>query len=314
MYRALFTIIQKLISFLQKKNSQKVNILEIFSTFEKKLMKKNYLVIIILFGFMILGCANRSSQNAESSNVYSYEVQSYEEPEGQANVAGGEQVKLDLAVTERKLIKEGSISFETENIEQTRTRIEELVKKSNGYISREYSYDYTEEKRYDMTVRIPADKFDVFVNGLSGMIVKLDNKDIQVRDVTEEYVDIESRIKTKKDLLNRYTELLKQAKTVAEMMDVEREIGNIQAELESLQGRINVLKNQVSYSTLSISFYEKRSSEFGFFKKIGKAFDSGWNGLLWFFVGVIYLWPLWLFLGIIAWVIVRIIRKKSSKH
>ncbi len=105
-----------------------------------------------------------------------------------------------------------------------------------------------------MTVRIPSGRFDAFVGSLSGLMVNLDNKDIQVKDVTEEYVDIESRIKTKKEILARYTDLLKQAKTVAEMLEVERKIEKIQTELESMQGRLNVLKNQISYSTLTITF------------------------------------------------------------
>lgn len=274
-------------------------------------------LFLIILTTVFLACSSgggRYKALPESTSSFekaNYEPALEEQSSNKEAESNSTNTPLNVEVAERKLIKEGTISFETDHIEKTRNYIARLTQIQKGYISRENSYMYDEQRRYEMTVRIPAELFDSFVDSLSGLIVKLENKDIQVKDVTEEYLDAESRLKSKKEILARYTELLKQAKTVAEMLDVEREMGNIQTEIESFQGRLKYLQNQVSYSTLNITFFEYRSSEFGFWGKIGKAFVSGWKGFLWFLIGIVNLWPMWLILAFLVWLIKRLVSRKK---
>ncbi|HOU98094.1 MAG TPA: DUF4349 domain-containing protein [Bacteroidales bacterium] len=275
---------------------------------------KTYLLAIIFLLFISCGSnAYKSSDNYNSeksiSTVATSEAAINEE---ETTKKSDEQPNEPITITERKLIKEGSISFETDSVDKTKKYIEDKVKFFEGYIAKEYSYDYTEQKQYMLEVRIPSQKFDDFVNSLNTVISSLDNKDIQVKDVTEEYVDVEARIKSKKDVMQRYSELLKHAKSVAEMLDIEREIGTLQADIESLEGRLKYLQNQTSLSTLTLTFYEHRTREFGFWSKIGKSLSGGWNGLLWFFIGVLYLWPLWIILFGGLWLLLRYLKKKKK--
>ncbi len=274
-------------------------------------------LLFILLSTAFLACSSGGGRyKALPETTSSYEKVNYKSDfDEQSGIKEAEsnltENIINVEIVERKLIKEGTILFETNNIEKTRNYIARLTQIQKGYISRENSYMYDEQQRYEMTVRIPAELFDSFVDSLSGLIVKIESKDIQLKDVTEEYIDVESRIKSKKEILARYTELLKQAKSVAEMLDVEREMGNIQTEIESFQGRLKYLQNQVKYSTLNITFFEYRSAEFGFWGKIGKAFVSGWKGFLWFLIGVVNLWPMWLILAIIVWLIKRLVSRKK---
>ncbi|GAB4447409.1 MAG: DUF4349 domain-containing protein [Bacteroidales bacterium] len=275
---------------------------------------KTYLLAIIFLLFISCGSnAYKSNDNYNSeksiSTVATSEAAINEE---ETTKKSDELPNEPITITERKLIKEGSISFETDSIDKTKKYIEDKVKFFEGYIAKEYSYDYTEQKQYMLEVRIPSQKFDDFVNSLNTVISSLDNKDIQVKDVTEEYVDVEARIKSKKDVMQRYSELLKQAKSVTEMLDIEREIGTLQADIESLEGRLKYLQNQTSLSTLTLTFYEHRTKEFGFWSKIGKSLSGGWNGLLWFFIGVLYLWPLWIILLGGLWLLLRYLKKKKK--
>ncbi len=275
-------------------------------------MKQFYYLYVITFIFIVVACG---------SNTYKYDVAEKGLSYSSEQASDGSYTKNDVEpsvdiskvdISDRKLIKEGNIRFETENIEKTRKAIDSLTKAMNGYISRENIYDYSEQKMYEMVVRIPSQVFDNFVKNVSSLITKLESKDINVKDVTEEYIDVESRIKSKKEILNRYTELLKKAKNVAEILDIEREIGKIEVELNAFQVRLKYLQNQVSYSTLTIFFYEHQPVEFGFFKKIKKAIESGWNGLLWIIVFIFYLWPLWIFLAAVAWFVVYLIKRKGK--
>lgn len=272
---------------------------------------KTLLLVLITTAF--LACSSGGGRYKAIPETSSYSDKSNYEPtlEEQTSSKEPEDKSINEEVVERKLIKEGTISFETNHIEKTRNYISRLTQIQKGYISREYSYFYDEQQRYEMTVRIPAELFDSFLDSLSGLIVTLENKDIQVKDVTEEYMDAESRIKSKKEILERYSELLKQAKTVAEMLDIEREMGNIQTEIESFQGRLKYLQNRVSYSTLNITFFEYRSAEFAFWGKIGKAFVSGWKGFLWLLIGIVNLWPVWVILSFVVWLIKRLVNRKK---
>ena len=79
--------------------------------------------------------------------------------------------------------------------------------------------------------------------------------------------EIEQCSKTKKEVEARYRELLTRATSVEEILKIEEQIGNIRTEIESAEGRLRYLSNQVQYSTLHVTFYEKYSN-FGFWNKI----------------------------------------------
>jgi hypothetical protein len=120
---------------------------------------------------------------------------------------------------------------------------------------------------------------------------KLDSKNIEVLDVTEEYIDVEARIKTKKELENRYKEILKQANTVNDILSIEREIGTLRTDIESAEGRLKYLNDRISLSTLTVEYYEYTSSSFGFLSRFGNALSTGWDWLLKFIIGITHLWP-----------------------
>ncbi|MCC8174512.1 MAG: DUF4349 domain-containing protein, partial [Odoribacter sp.] len=153
------------------------------------------------------------------------------------------------------------------------------IKTYKGYISNETTHKYYDRNEYNITIRVTAQNFDTLVNWISNRVGKLDSKNIRVMDVTETFIDLETRIKTKKELEERYKELLKQAKTVKEVLEIEQQIGYLRAEIESFEGRFKYLSDRISYSTLTLVFYEKIENQSGrdysFGKEIVNAFKSG---------------------------------------
>ena len=121
-------------------------------------------------------------------------------------------------------------------------------------------------------------------------IDKLESKRIRAIDVTEEYIDIEARIQTKKGLLARYTEILKQATRVEDLLAIEREIGALQEDIESVERRMAELKDRLAFSTLHVMYYQKAKPAFGFFSKFVDAIKDGWEGFLWFLIALTNLW------------------------
>ena len=215
---------------------------------------------------------------------------------------------------QRKVIKQGDISFETSDAKKTRAAIEQAVIDHKGYISQDNANNYSNAVRYRLEVRIPANSFDQFLATVSQSAGKIESKNINTLDVTEEFVDIEARIKTKKELEERYKELLKKANTVSDILSIEKEIGNIRTEIESVEGRMKYLTDRISYSSLTISFYEPGetgSSTFGFGSKVCKAVKNGWQGLLWFLIGLTGLWP-FLLIAVAVLIVIRGIRKRRK--
>ena len=220
---------------------------------------------------------------------------------------------LDKVETEdRKIIKEGYIRFETDNVDKTKSLILQTVQELNGYISNDNVSDFDDELLHSLTIHVPADKFDLFLNVISESVKKLDNKNVNMRDVTEEYIDIEARIKTKKALQNRYIELLKQATKVDEILNIEKEIGTLQTEIESVEGRMRYLNNRIAFSTLSVNFYQKESSTFGFSSKFVDGIKNGWSVFLWVIIGISNLW-VFIIVVAVAIYLARLWKKRKSQ-
>ena len=193
--------------------------------------------------------------------------------------------------TQRKLIKNGTLSFETNDIQKTRKEIEKLYLEFKGYMASENHFDLGERLQHEQEIRIPSQNFDSFIQKLEQLGTKIENRHISTQDVTEEFIDVAARLKTKKDLEVRYLDLLKLAKTVEDMLSIEGQLGTVRAEIESMEGRLNYLNNQVAFSTIKISYYELTGIDFGFASKIVHSLKNGWDNLLTFLIAVVNIWP-----------------------
>ena len=87
----------------------------------------------------------------------------------------------------------------------------------------------------------------------------------------------------KKQLEKKYLDILTKAKSVKEILEVEKELGKLREDIESVEGRLKYLQNQVSFSTLSINFYKTESNSSGFGKRISNGFSNGFENLKSFF-------------------------------
>lgn len=220
----------------------------------------------------------------------------------------------------KKIIKEGDINFETNDVKQTRNSIYNALSKLGGYISEESetnSSDYN-RKEYNLKIRIPAKSFDQFLNGVTAVAEKIDSKNIRIKDVTAEYIDITTQLSNKKKLEERYLELVKKANRMADLLEIENKLTEIRTDIESTQGRLNYLVKQVEYSSLDITFYTKKiavqdnGNTFGY--RLRSALADGWVVLGGLFFGFIQLWPIWILFGIFIYLIRRWRRKRRDRQ
>ncbi len=218
------------------------------------------------------------------------------------------------ATIERKLIKTGQLSFETSDLTKTRNSIESICKQYKAYLSSENLTAYGDRQQHTLEIRIPAHQYDSLVLAVEALALKVENKSTNVQDVTEEFIDVEARLKTKKELEIRYLDLLKQAKKIEEMLSIEGQLANVRAEIESMEGRLKYLSNQVSYSTLSVTYYQLVTTDYGFFTKLTRGIAQGWVNLLDFIVVLVNLWPFAGIIAVVLWLVRRIKRSRNKQQ
>jgi hypothetical protein len=228
-----------------------------------------------------------------------------------------QKVATTVPGEDQKIIKRAGLRFETQDLDGTHKNILSLTKALDGFISSDNAgKNYTEHFR-NITIRIPSENFQAFIDDVSKGVGYFDRKDISRKDVSEEFVDLNARLKAKRELEKRYLELLKQARNVEEMLDIERELSKIREEIEAKEGRLNYLKDKVSMSTISLQFYKYTNETrvtVSYGQKMKNALSGGWDGISVFFIGLLSLWPLFLILIIlILWLRRWMKRRKKRK-
>ncbi len=265
---------------------------------------------------MLLSCNSKSYK--EQVPVEAVEVSDmYEAVEdSKTTVLESTMVKKEIP-QELKIIKSANVRYKVTRVKMATSQINKMVQQFNGYISdqRFQNTVYQIENRF--TIKVPAQYFDVLMDSLVKVAEFVDYENITTQDVTEEYIDLKSRLKTKLEVKQRYETILRQrAKTVKDILATEERLGVIQEEIEATQGRLNYLTNKVSYSTIQVDLYEtvdyKETPESytrTFFSKTKEGFSFGWQLIESIVLGVIYIWPLILIGGLLFFIIRRKLRK-----
>ena len=151
------------------------------------------------------------------------------------------------AAVERKLIKNGSLTLEVENLDEAEQAVISWSTTLGGYVSDSNSW----KSSRSLTLRIPSERFDEAMSGIGTLGVMI-NRNIYTNDVTEQFYDLQGRIETKQILYDRLNSYLKDAKNMSDLISIESELNKVQSDLESMQGQMNRLSNQINYSTLSV--------------------------------------------------------------
>jgi hypothetical protein len=167
-----------------------------------------------------------------------------------------------------------------------------------------------------MVIRVPADKFDALLEELMKESIYTNYKNITAEDVTEQFVDTEARLKTKREVEQRYIALLKEAKKVQDILDIEDKLRVIREEIEATEGKLKLLNDKVNYSTIYLNTYQTLDyvpePEKGFFSNVKEALIRGWRDLIGFVVSLIRLWPFLIAAGITVFWFIRRLRKKRA--
>jgi len=180
-----------------------------------------------------------------------------------------------------KIIYTSTISMQSEEFDETVTKIDDMVTSSGGYYeSRTISDSSGNYRTASFVIRVPADSFGDFVKNLEDTAT-ITYQYQEAEDVSDYYYDIQSRLDTAKTKLKRLQDLLAQAEDMADIITIEDAISDTEWEIDDLQGSLNYFDSRVSYSTVSIDLREVYKVEpittppMTFGEKISSAFHDG---------------------------------------
>ena len=279
-------------------------------------MKAKLFITAIVFTSFFISC-NRSNNKSEAVTDYgkselqntdsqkSNQNEKQQIPVGKISPFSTDSVASPLQAPvavhtdwDSKIIKNASLKVEVKDFKKYNNFVHSSVKQYGAYVAQEEQTLSDEKSETYITIKVPVAQFENMMNALPADDGKVKEKKISTDDVTGEVVDTKSRLEAKKQLRLKYLEFLKQSKNMAEVLQVQNEVDNIQQQIESAAGRVSFLNNQTAYSTINLSFYQPAEgysptdANPSFLTKLTNAFKTGGNWIAELFVGLVSIWPL----------------------
>lgn len=218
----------------------------------------------------------------------------------------------------KKLIVTGYMNIETLDFDNLVENLKKSIEEVGGYIQNSsISTNRYENRNYDASIRIPADKYNDFLNktkGMGNVTWYNENKE----DITDTYVDLEARLKSLKAEENKVLEFYDQATNIEELMSIENRLTDIRYEIDSIETNIKNYDLLTNYSTLTITVIETKTytdTNDNFFSRISLSFKNGItnfiNSFENFVIDVVY--NIWGILIVIVLVIIAVVVIKKIK-
>ena len=200
------------------------------------------------------------------------------------------------------LIRVGEASLQVDSLDIGIQRIREVARRTNSVIANTSMAGGREQTRSaSLELRIPSDRFDEAVNGLSP-IGKLDSINVTAQDVGEEFVDVQARVANARRLEQRLVELLaSRTGKLSDVLNVERELARVREQIERYEGRMRYLRARSSISTLTVAVHEPFPivADHPGARPMRDAFVQAWKNLVGFTAGIIVSLGVLIPLGII---------------
>ncbi|MFZ7942135.1 MULTISPECIES: DUF4349 domain-containing protein [Bacillaceae] len=253
------------------------------------------LIMAVLLG--LAGCsAGNKSDSAKMNRESKTEMDTSQAGSGeQAALFNNDKAKENqtagaatIEVTNKMVIYQADLQLRVKKFEQTVRSLEEKAEKYGGYIAEStVAREGKEQVSGSLRIRIPQKHFQDFLHDAEGQAAEVLQRNISGQDVTEQYVDLESRLKSKKAVEERLLTFMQGAAKTEDLLKISADLAAVQEEIETIQGKMKFLENQTSFSTVTITLYENKvivpaidNDQLNTWEKTKKQFMKSTNMLL----------------------------------
>ncbi|MFD9627936.1 DUF4349 domain-containing protein [Peribacillus muralis] len=283
--------------------------------------------MMCIFSIFLLLAACSSNENEDSVSQSEDEKAS-----GKMDVSFSSNKKPEEKVTEkeenrdeRKVIHQAQLEMKVKNLEKVQLKIEEKAEEYGGYVIESNVYRENEERTEGtITVRVPEERFQDFLAFSESEASKVVGRNVTGQDVTEQYVDLKARLKSKRTVEERLLAFMQEAKKTEDLLRISSDLAAVQEEIEQLTGQIKYLDNQTSYSTITITMTQDMiivpgidNEELNTWERTKKQLATSANSLLKAGSGIIVFiignLPILIILGIAGLLVHWVMRRRREK-
>ena len=272
--------------------------------------------IFSLFLLVFLNCSKTdkySTVNASLIDVIPESPSNMETPpppmEVAKNEVPGEVISPKKTDTiSKKIIKNGDMEIAVSNLLEAKNKISEIIKNNKAYLQSETFRNSDTSENINLVIRVPHQNFDAIINSFSDGIGSVEAKTVKAEDVTEEYTDVSIKLENKRIYLEKYREMLKNAASTKDMLEIQENIRALEDEIDVAEGRLRFIDDRVNYSTLELLLFKEKArssatSKIGFGSRFGDSIAEGWNSFVSFLLGLISFWPFFIIIPLLifAW-------------
>ena len=229
-------------------------------------MKTKKYVSLLLCALLLMGLFTGCGSSSKAmTSAASYDMAVAEEAPAAMNAAGGTLTDSGVSGStvlpeSRKWIVTVYLSAETEDLDALMENLDEAIAGLNGYVEDQSVYNGStySSRRYrnaSLTIRVPAEDVDQFTQQVAG-IANVVSKETNRQDVTLNYVATESRMTALQTEESRLLELMAQAETMSDLLEIEERLTDVRYELESVTSQLRLYDNQIDYATIYLSLSE----------------------------------------------------------
>jgi hypothetical protein len=225
---------------------------------------RTFKITLAMLGLAVFVACGGTQKDLRSAGSQTAElVKTEKEPSNDSiQRASLKQVDQAQAITEamnRKIIKDAEVTLEVDSPIETQSRVTSIAEAHGGFVvtseSKQRSSNDPSQRVVDVSliIRVPSSQFGPTRDEIMGLSKNVLDKKTTGQDVTEEFIDLEARIKTQLALEAQFMEIMKQAHKVGDALEVQRQIAEVRTEIEKLEGRKRFLENRSSLSTITVN-------------------------------------------------------------
>lgn len=239
-------------------------------------------------------------------------------------VAQDQAVPEATATTDRLIIKNGSLSLVVKDVRDSVSAIIKYAESKGGFVVNSNISKQGLAPYGEVTVRVPATEFDKGLGEVKQM-GEVKSEQVNGQDVTEEYVDLQARIKNLRASESQFLQIMNRAVKIEDVLAVQRELTNIRAQIESLQGRIKYLEQSAEMSALTVYLstdpnvlpaldQENKWKPWAEVKAAARSLVEVGKVLVGIIIWLVIYLPVWLLIVLCVWLGRRWWRRKSVKE
>ncbi|MFJ7308751.1 DUF4349 domain-containing protein [Peribacillus frigoritolerans] len=219
--------------------------------------RKTMMLMFSLF-LLLAGCSSNEKDDSASESQ-DEKAESKMDASISGNKVQEEAAEKEGMTDERKVIHQAQLELKVKNLEKAQMKIENKAAEYGGYVVESNVYREDEELvEGTITVRIPEAHFQDFLTDSEGEASEVVGRNVTGQDVTEQYVDLKARLKSKRAVEERLLAFMKDAEKTEDLLKISSDLAVVQEEIEQLTGQMKYLENQTSFSTVTITLSQDR--------------------------------------------------------